>query len=97
MQYFLNSLRPLLNTSLFVAMSAIVLCLVLGGATRGGFLADAALQLLSIPLLMITLLRWANYDAGGASPSGSRSSFILCGLIVLLPLMQVVPLLPRAM
>ena len=94
MQYFLNSLRPLLNTSLFVAMSAIVLCLVLGGATRGGFLADAALQLLSIPLLMITLLRWANYDAGGASPSGSRSSFILCGLIVLLPLMQVVPLPP---
>src|SRR5687768_3410806 len=65
-------------------------CLFLGGGTRAGFLSDAAVQLLAIPLLLVALRR----VAGLPSLKGARSALLLCLGIALVPALQLVPLPP---
>lgn len=67
-----------------------VFALVLGGATPSGFLSDALLQLLAIPLLIVSLWRLSDL------PPNKRPWGIMafCLAIVLVPLLQLVPLPP---
>jgi O-antigen ligase len=65
-------------------------CLFLGGGTRAGFLSDAVVELLAIPLLLIALGR----IAGLPSLKGARSALLLCLGIALVPALQLVPLPP---
>jgi O-antigen ligase len=62
----------------------------MGGGTRTGFLSDAVIQLLAIPLLLMALSRIA------ALPSlkGARWALLLGLAIALVPALQLVPLPP---
>ena len=67
------------------------LCLLLGGATRHGFLGDTLLQIAALPLLVSTGLELAHR---GAPLPLSRSVRVLGAAIVAIPLLQLVPLPP---
>ncbi len=76
---------------LFVLCAVVlVACLVLGGGTRAGFLSDAAIQFLAIPLLLMALRR----IAGHPSAKPARPALLLCLAIVLVPALQLIPLPP---
>jgi O-antigen ligase len=64
--------------------------LLFGGGTRAGFLSDAILQLLSIPLLLVAL--WRNFEVQLASHS--RWALWFCFALVCVPILQLVPLPP---
>jgi hypothetical protein len=69
--------------------------LLLGGGTRGGFLSDALLQFLAIPLLLVSASRLG--DLFWREPAKSRqvrSEIAFCLAVVLVPLIQLVPLPP---
>jgi len=74
----------------YLAMFGLLSCLLLGGGTKSGFLTDAILQLISIPILLVAL--WRILD----SPSSPEMRRVLtfCGAIVAVPLIQLVPLPP---
>src|SRR3954447_24483777 len=65
-------------------------CLLLGGGTRGGFLSDPVLQLLSIPVLVFVV----PHVIKEYPFAQNRLGWILCAGIVLLPLSQLIPLPP---
>jgi O-antigen ligase len=82
----------LARSSLVFILCGIVLVgsLLLGGSTRHGYLSDAVLQLLAIPLLSIALwnlteLKWSKE---------ARLAVLLCAAIAALPLLQLIPLPP---
>lgn len=62
-------------------------CFFLGGATRSGFAADAVLQLLAVPLLILSLWR--------LETRGLHWPLALCLALVLVPLAQLIPLPPQ--
>jgi len=64
-------------------------CFFLGGATRSGFAADAALQLLAVPLLLIGL--WQLREC----PPRFSWPLAFCLSVVLVPLLQLIPLPPQ--
>lgn len=64
--------------------------LVLGGGTRGGFLSDAALQLIAIPLLLAALWHLRTVES---DPARRRAAAVAIA-IALLPLLQLVPIPP---
>ena len=64
--------------------------LVLGGGTRGGFLSDAILQLLSVPLLLVAL--WHLFEV--PLTKQMRVPLLFCLALVAVPLIQLVPLPP---
>lgn len=66
------------------------LCLILGGASNAGFVANALLQLLAIPILLWALLSRRDTPA---LPNETRLLWLL-GLALLVPLIQLVPLPP---
>src|SRR5580693_10469056 len=69
--------------------------LLLGGGTRGGFLSDALLQLLAIPLLLWSASRLGDlFWRQRAKVRQLRWEFIFCVAVVLVPLIQLVPLPP---
>jgi O-antigen ligase len=73
----------------------IVCSVVLGGGTRGGFLSDAILQFLALPLLLTSVWRLVDLRSGTVAKSRPfRWELLFCGVIVLLPLLQLVPLPP---
>ena len=73
----------------------LVACLVLGGSTYAGFLSDAVLQLLSIPVLMYALWLLPASMSSGSQPSrGIWTVLALCLAAVLLPVLQLLPLPP---
>ncbi len=78
----------------FVAVLAYtVACLIFGGGSREGFVADAALQGLAVPLLLIA--SWRLIDVPSADGGGrGRALLAGCALIALFPLAQMVPLPP---
>lgn len=84
--------RPLLRTSpLFLLCGVVVVSsLLLGGGTHGGFLSDAILQLIALPLLLLTL--WRLPDSGLTSQTQWVAGF--CLAIVAVPLLQLLPLPP---
>lgn len=65
-------------------------CLLLGGGTRPGFLSDAALQLISVPLLV-----WSLSMALRSPTSQVRRGLLCCALLVAVPLVQLIPLPPE--
>ena len=71
---------------LFTAV-AIGISLLLGGGTRSGFLSDAVLQLVCLPLFLLAL-----YRPGGLLKY--KAEIAICAAIALVPLLQLVPL-PR--
>jgi O-antigen ligase len=76
---------------LFVTTGFVVVAsLLLGGGTRAGFLSDAILQLLALPLLLIALWRWLEIRADRRP----RWVLPLCGSIALLFSLQLAPLPP---
>jgi O-antigen ligase len=76
----------LFGTTAFIAVAS----LLLGGGTRAGFLSDAVLQLLALPLFLMALWRWLEI------PSNRRPRWVLslCISIALLFSMQLLPLPP---
>ena len=69
--------------------------LLLGGGTRGGFLSDALLQLLAIPLLLLSASRLGDlFWHRRAKLRQVRWEIAFCLAIVLVPLIQLVPLPP---
>lgn len=73
----------------YLCAITIVSALVLGGGTRGGFLSDAILQLLALPLLLISLWRLAEVPSAVA-----KCPLIFCAGVTLVPLLQLIPLPP---
>jgi O-antigen ligase len=74
---------------------AIVSSLVLGGGTHSGFLSDAILQFLTIPLLLVSfwqLLGLRSDTAVQATPFKWELAF--CAALVAVPLIQLIPLPP---
>jgi len=69
--------------------------LLLGGGTRGGFLSDALLQLLAIPLLLLSASRLGDlFWQQRARLRELRFEIVFCLAVVLVPLIQLVPLPP---
>src|SRR5262245_17285969 len=68
----------------------IVASLVLGGGTRSGFLSDAILQLVAIPLLLVALWRLL----GTPLTRQMRVALYFCLAAVAIPLIQLIPLPP---
>src|SRR5262249_54867422 len=80
---------------LFACAFTMVCSLVLGGATEGGYLSDAVLELLAIPALLLVVS--SLIDTLRRRPHVPRSTswaLMLCLVIVLLPLSQLIPLPP---
>jgi O-antigen ligase len=74
----------------YLSVVGLLSCLLLGGGTRGGFLSDALLQLLSVPLLLAAL--WRILD--GPLSREVRWALAFCGVILVVPLIQLIPLPP---
>ena len=68
----------------------IVAALTLGGGTRDGFLGDAIVQLLALPLLVYSLVKLLTSQT--SSPPWFELTLAL--LIALVPLLQLIPLSP---
>jgi O-antigen ligase len=73
----------------------LVLSLLLGGGTRGGFLSDAILELFAIPAFLIALSSLIDLPVW---KTGTRTDvywvLAFCCAVALLPLIQLVPLPP---
>ncbi len=74
----------------FLCAVVVVASLILGGGTRGGFLSDAILQFVSIPLLLVAL--WRLFEV--PLTKQMRIALCFCAVIVLIPLIQLIPLPP---
>jgi O-antigen ligase len=73
---------------LLLASVFLIACMTLGGGTHQGHLSDAALQALSIPVLLRVL--WH----GLPSSNSVRLAFAFCLTLVAVPLLQLIPLAP---
>ena len=82
----LSKPKPLVYLCAF----AVVAGLILGGGTRGGFLSDAILQLLAIPLLLVSIWKIVELPL----TKQARLALWFCVAIALVPLLQLVPLPP---
>src|SRR6476661_9981071 len=78
------------NSLLYLSGFVVVASLLLGGGTRGGFLSDAILQLVAIPLLLFAL--WRILDV--PLTKEARRVLWFCAAVVAIPLIQLVPLPP---
>jgi O-antigen ligase len=67
-----------------------ILCLVLGGASAAGLLANMLLQLLAVVILLVAFLK----PPSGPLPLAARQLLCLSGAMVALVLAQLVPLPP---
>lgn len=67
--------------------------LLLGGGTRGGFLSDAILELIAIPVFLLTLTSLIATPWKQSNRSAAWA-LLLCCAIALLPLLQLIPLPP---
>ena len=74
-----------------LAICVLLLCanVLLGGATGPGSISDAALQLVSIPALVMVLFNWQRLPL---STAGLKPALALCVAIVGVPLLQLIPL-----
>ena len=74
----------------YLCAVVIVASLLLGGGTRPGYLSDAILQLLAVPLLLFSL--WSMFET--PLTKQMRQGLWFCLAIALLPLIQLIPLPP---
>lgn len=68
----------------------LIASLILGGGTRGGFLSDVILQLIAIPLFLVSLSELQRSNAG----IRLRNALRFCAALVLIPILQLLPLPP---
>jgi O-antigen ligase len=80
----------------FAGCTFLLVCsLLLGGGTHGGFLSDALLELIAIPMLLMSLWSLVGLPIWRAkSRRDIRVALVFCCVIALLPLIQLVPLPP---
>jgi O-antigen ligase len=84
-----------LSGQFWLTAFTLLAALLLGGGTRGGFLSDALLQLLAIPLLLLSASRLGDLLwQQRAKLRELRWEIIFCVAVVLVPLIQLVPLPP---
>ena len=84
-----------LSGQFWLTAFTLLAALLLGGGTRGGFLSDALLQLLAIPLLLVSASRLGDlFWQQRAKLRELRWEIIFCLAVVLVPLIQLVPLPP---
>jgi O-antigen ligase len=84
-----------LSGQFWLTAFTLLAALLLGGGTRGGFLSDALLQLLAIPLLLLSVSRLGDlFWRNRAKFRQLRWELIFCLAVVLVPLIQLVPLPP---
>jgi O-antigen ligase len=84
-----------LSGQFWLTAFTLLAALLLGGGTRGGFLSDALLQLLAIPLLLLSASRLGDvFWRHRAKLRELRWEIIFCLAVVLVPLIQLVPLPP---
>ena len=84
-----------LSGQFWLTAFTLLAALLLGGGTRGGFLSDALLQLLAIPLLLLSASRLGDlFWRQRAKLQEVRWEIIFCLAVVLVPLIQLVPLPP---
>jgi len=84
-----------LSGQFWLTAFTLLAALLLGGGTRGGFLSDALLQLLAIPLLLVSALRLGDlFWPQRAKLRELRWEIVFCLAVVLVPLIQLVPLPP---
>src|SRR6476660_9635223 len=81
-----GKIGPLFYLCAFVVVAG----LVLGGGTIGGFLSDAILQLLAIPLLLVSIWKMIELPL----TRQARPVLWFCIALALIPLIQLVPLPP---
>jgi O-antigen ligase len=79
-----------LNLLFYLCAFVLVVSLLFGGATHGGFLSDTLLQFTAIPLLLLAL--WGLWHT--PLPKEVRLPLVFCVALVLLPLLQLVLLPP---
>jgi O-antigen ligase len=79
-----------LSLLFYLCAFVMVASLTLGGGTRGGFLSDAILQLVAIPLLLVAL--WKMFEV--ALTKQMRMALGFCLTVAVLPLVQLIPLPP---
>ncbi len=84
------------HSLLFWVCSGVLACaLLLGGGTRGGFLSDAVLDLLAVPVFLIAIARLLRGTGEKRSNNpGLAGAVAVCGAIASIPLIQLVPLPP---
>jgi O-antigen ligase len=84
-----------LSGQFWLTAFTLLAALLLGGGTRGGFLSDALLQLLAIPLLLVSVSRLGDlFWHQQAKLRELRWEIIFYLAVVLVPLIQLVPLPP---
>ncbi len=84
-----------LSGQFWLTAFTLVAALLLGGGTRGGFLSDALLQLLAIPLLLLSVSQLGDlFWRHRAKLRQVRWEITFCLAVVLVPLIQLVPLPP---
>src|ERR1700734_3735556 len=84
-----------LSGQFWLTALTLVAALLLGGGTRGGFLSDALLQFLAIPLLLLSASRLRDlFWRGPAKSRQVRWEIAFCLAFVLVPLIKLVPLPP---
>jgi O-antigen ligase len=84
-----------LSGQFWLTTLTLLAALLLGGGTRGGFLSDALLQLLAIPLLLVSASRLGDlFWSRRARLRELRWEIVFCLAVVLVPLIQLVPLPP---
>src|SRR4051812_19030109 len=72
----------------YLCAVVIVASLLLGGGTRPGYITDAILQLLTVPLLLLSL--WSLVET--QLTKQMRQALWFCLAVALLPLIQLIPL-----
>jgi O-antigen ligase len=84
-----------LSGQFWLTAFTLLAALLLGGGTRGGFLSDALLQLLAIPLLLLSGSRLGDlFWRHRVRFRQLRWELAFCLAVVLVPLIQLVPLPP---
>src|SRR5262245_66657344 len=73
-----------------LVLFVIFVALICGGGTRQGLWSDALVQVVSLPLLAIAILRLKAL----ASPSEFRLALFVIGAVIVVPILQLLPLPP---
>ena len=73
-----------------MVLFVVLLSLIFGGGTRQGLWSDALVQVVSLPLLAIAILRLKAL----ASPSEFRLALFVIGAVIVVPILQLLPLPP---
>jgi O-antigen ligase len=85
--------RKEFDTLFVLSCFTMILCLLLGGGTRSGFLSDAVLQFLAIPLFLVALGRCPTLlSSNEIKKKEMRFTLLLCVAVALVPALQLIPL-----